>query len=131
MGLNVTLRDRTAFGKETGSRVLENLSETITLRELIRRRVTEEVEEFNRDRPELFRGLVQPSDAEATLNGYRLRKPDRIDPARQVEIALRAFEANGFFVLVGDRQVGLLDDPLQLKPDTDVAFVKLVPLVGG
>jgi hypothetical protein len=131
MSLSVTLRDRTAFGKETGSRVLENLSETVTLRELIRRRVTEEVEEFNRNRPEFFRGLVQPTDAETTLNGYRLRKPDPIDPARQVEIALQAFEANGFFVLVGDRQVGRLDEPLQLKPDTDVAFVKLVPLVGG
>ena len=43
----------------------------------------------------------------------------------------QAFTRNGFFVLVGDRQVESLDEELELKVDTDVSFVKLVPLVGG
>jgi hypothetical protein len=38
---------------------------------------------------------------------------------------------NGFFVLVGDRQAESLDEPFEVKADTEVSFVKLMPLVGG
>ena len=46
-------------------------------------------------------------------------------------MALEAFERNGFFVIVGGRQVESLDEELALGADTDVRFVKLTPLVGG
>ena len=49
----------------------------------------------------------------------------------QYERALQAFARNGFFVLVGDRQVEDLDEDLELEADTEVSFVKLVALVGG
>jgi hypothetical protein len=57
------------------ARELEFDSPRITLRELIRRRVADEVEQFNRDRPEIFEGLVQPDESEQILNGYRCRCP--------------------------------------------------------
>jgi len=41
------------------------------------------------------------------------------------------FERNGFFVLVGDRQVTNLDDPVSLTGNPEISFVKLTPLVGG
>src|SRR3712207_6926019 len=54
----------------------------------------------------LFRstGLVQPEQTERVVGGYRVRERRRLDWEAQFERALRAFAANGFLVLVGDRQ---------------------------
>lgn len=41
------------------------------------------------------------------------------------------FERNGFLVLVDGRQVSELDERIELRADSEVEFVKLVPLVGG
>ena len=105
----------------------------ITLRELIRRRIFEEVQEHNAAPTTPFRGLVTPTAAERALNGNKTRPtpPRRIDWEAQFARAVESFERNGFFVLVGDRQVENLDDEIELKVETVVSFVKLVPLVGG
>ena len=105
--------------------------ESISVRELIRSRVTQEVEEYNRRKPEVFRLLVQPVEAERTLNGFRLPRLRRIDPQEQFEKALEAFDGNGFVILVDDKQVEDLDAQIDLCADTSVTFLKLVPLVGG
>jgi hypothetical protein len=126
----MTIRDETATGRTTGSMVLD-LPDRITLRELIRLRVREEVARYNAKPTQRFNGLVRPTAAEEDLNGYRLRTPSRIDWERQADEAVAAFGRNGFFVLVGDRQVEDLDEELGLDEAADVAFVKLVPLVGG
>jgi hypothetical protein len=98
---------------------------------LIRQRVTQEVEEFNSRQPDVFRMLVQPSDTERTLNGFKFLKPRLVDPATQFQKAIEAFEGNGFILLVDDFQVQELDDEIALHPETVVTFLKLVPLVGG
>lgn len=49
----------------------------------------------------------------------------------QIVHALAEFERNGFIVLVGDHQAESLDEAFLIQPDTQVSFVKLVPLVGG
>lgn len=134
MPTTITIFDETLPGERTASRRLDLLSSTITLRELIRRRVYEEVQEYHATPPSaVFRGLVTPSPVEAALNGP---KPEhavkrRLDWEAQYEKALSAFARNGFFVLVGDRQVESLDEEIHLKVDTEVSFVKLVALVGG
>ena len=106
-------------------------SERITARELIRRRVEHEVGEYNQRPRKVFEGLVQPTDAERALKGYRLKKPRALDVEEQVRIALEAFEANAFFLLFNDRQVESLDEELVITRRGVVNFVKLVPLVGG
>jgi hypothetical protein len=126
----MTIRDETAAGRTTGSMVLD-LPDRVTLRELIRLRVREEVARHNARPTDRFNGLVRPTAAEEDLNGYRLRTPSRIDWERQADAAVTAFGRNGFFVLVGDRQVEDLDTELGLDEASEVAFVKLVPLVGG
>ena len=127
----VTFVDETTAGVRGEAWHLEIFEETLTLRELIRRRVFQEVAEHNARTGPVFRGLVQPRDAEVTLNGYRLRTPRRVDAEEQVGLAYAAFLRNGFVVLVGDRQVEDLDQRLDLAMDTEVTFLKLVPLVGG
>lgn len=127
--MTLTIRDETAAGQATGETVVEFLTETVTVRELIRARVYQEVDDYNRRRPETFHGLVAPTDAERTLNGVRPRRD--IDWRAQFDKACEAFERNGFFVLVDDKQVESLDDAVTLQPGTAVSFVKLTPLVGG
>jgi len=120
MTLCVTIHDEALSGEQTGSIRLGLLSSTITLRELIRRRVFEGVQEYH----------AAPS---AAPNGSKpIHTTKRyVDWEAQYSRALSAFARNGFFVLVGDRQVESLDEELTLRVDTDVSFVKLVPLVGG
>jgi hypothetical protein len=132
----VTFVDETTAGTRDDAWALEILEERLSLRELIRRRIFQEVAEFNAaDRSAAggneFRGLVQPSDAERTLNGYRLKSPRRIDPEQQCARALEAFGRNGFLVLVGDRQILELDEEIDLALGAEVTFLKLAPLVGG
>lgn len=105
----------------------------ITVRELIRERVYQEVEDHNRDlaNKPVFRGLVTPTDAEVTLNGSRLRKPRTLDWKAQYEKAVAAFEAKAVLILVDDRQAESLDDTIEIERGTEVSFLKLTPLVGG
>lgn len=132
MGAALKIVDETPTGEVIRETTLVLASETITVRDLIERRVRDEVAAFNRSKAEqVFRGLVQPSDTEASLNGYRLRKPRQLDADAQCEKALEAFQKNGFFMLAYDRQVESLDDEIVVGPDVRVSFVKLVPLVGG
>jgi hypothetical protein len=106
-------------------------AERITVRDLIRQRVWHEVEEYNRRKPDTFRGLVQPTDSERTLNGYKLKQPRAIDAASQLAKAIDAFAGNQIIMLVDDRQVESLDEEIALRPKTRVSFLRLTPLVGG
>ena len=127
------IRDETtaSLGKTEHTFTVHISGEKITVRELIRQRVTQEVHEFNTSQPAVFRMLVQPSDAERTLNGFKFQKPRFVDSAEQFEKAIEAFERNGFIVLVDDYQMESLDTEIALQPETSVTFLKLVPLVGG
>lgn len=133
MQTQVTIRDELVFrvGRPPTEFVLGVPSDQLTIRELIRARIEQEVARYNERHGDYFFGLVQPSAAETTLNGYRMRQKRNIDPAEQVERALSAFMRNGFLILVDDRQAEQLDDLVMLRPSTVVTFLKLVPLVGG
>ena len=131
MPTTLTIHDETSSGEKTHSFTLECLTERMTVRELLRARIYQEVQDYNTREPEYFRGLVEPTQAERTLNGYRLRERRKLDWQEQFQRATEAFERNGFFVLVGNRQAATLDEEFEVKVDTEVSFVKLVPLVGG
>jgi hypothetical protein len=131
MNTTLTIFDETTVGERTEALRLEFITDRTTVRELIRRRVYEEVREYNLRKPELFRGLVQPREAERVLNGYQLRQRRQIDWEEQYRKAVEAFERNGFFILVDDRQAESLDEEITLRLNTQISFVRLVPLVGG
>ena len=127
------IRDETttSLGKAEHTFTVHVSGETISVRELIRQRVYQEVQEFNSRQPAVFRMLVQPNDTERMLNGFKFHKPRLVDPETQYEKAIEAFQGNGFIVLVDDRQVEDLETEIPLFPETSVTFLKLVPLVGG
>jgi len=136
MSVTLTVRDETATGDVSFEMPLEVPSERVTIRELIRARVYQEVQDFNRKSHEqVFRGLVQPADAERVLNGkrteYRLKEHREINWKEQYAKALDAFDRNGFLVLVDDKQADSLDQEVTVAHGTQVSFVKLTLLVGG
>ncbi len=127
----VTFRDETAAGRALEEFTLPDMPERISARELVRLRVRKEVARHNASPSHHFRGLVKPVDAEAELNGYRMRTARRPDWERQADAAEAAFARNGFLLLLGDRQIEELDTEIDLIADPVVSFIKLVPLVGG
>jgi hypothetical protein len=131
MSTTLTIRDETTSGDTLCEFALELLTERITVRELIRSRVYQEVQDYNLLQPQVFRGLVQPTDAENALNGYKLRKPRTIDWKQQYDKAIDAFESNGILILVDDKQVESLDEEIVVRPETRVSFLRLTLLVGG
>ncbi len=131
MSRTLIVYDETSSGEKTSRLTLDCLTETLTVRELIRARIYQEVQDYNLNEPDYFHGLVEPSEAEKMLNGNRLPKRRKIDWEQQFALALEAFERNGFFVLVGDRQAESLDETFSVQVETEVSFVKLMPLVGG
>jgi hypothetical protein len=129
MSVALKIVDQTLGVHPPISRELRLVSERITLRELLKRRIDEEVAELNAGRDGIS-PLVAPTEQERRLNGER---PNRrtVDPERQLAAALEAFERNRFVVIVDHQQVLDLDQPIVVTPTTEARFLKLVPLVGG
>jgi hypothetical protein len=129
----ISVRDETFPGRQAAELTLEFLTERVTLREVIRARVYQEVTEYNAARalaPGRHR-LIEPTAAERLLNGVPTSSPKRIDWEPQFERALQAFRHNGFLLLVDDQQCDDLDAEIELRADTRVTFLRLVPLAGG
>lgn len=136
MSVVLTIRDESTSGNVVSEKPLEFPSERITVRDLIRERVYQEVQDFHRAQGEaVFRGLVQPTDTERILNNsvpeYRMKQRREIDWKDQFEKAIEAFKQNGFFILIDNKQAAGLDQEFTVSPSTDVSFVKLTMLVGG
>jgi hypothetical protein len=110
----LTYHDATTAGTAPTTYTLHDLDTTITLRDLIRHRVREEVARRAGDHPLAERGIPAGPGWEA-----------------QADAVLRAFERNGFVVLVGDRQAVDLDATIDVRQATEVTFLKLIPLAGG
>jgi hypothetical protein len=127
----LTIHDRTTVGRGVASFTIDDVPDRITIRELIRTRVRDEVARYNLRPVETFRGLVSPEGAVREQLGYRLRRPRRIDWERQADAAIEAFGRNGFFILVNGRQVTELDEEISVTDRSDIAFVELVQLIGG
>ncbi|GHN02552.1 hypothetical protein WSM22_40410 [Cytophagales bacterium WSM2-2] len=127
----LTIKDETSGGKIINEINISLKQESVSVQEIIEARVEYEVKVYNDKLPEYFQGLVQPTNAEKTLNGYKMRERKKVDPEKQVYIALDAFQKNAYFVLVDDKQVESLEQTIVVKPQTVVSFVKLTPLVGG
>lgn len=51
--------------------------------------------------------------------------------AGQLDAACAEFARNGFVMIAGERQVDDLDEVIDLSRAAEVAFIRLVPLVGG
>ena len=134
---HVTVRNETVPRTDVIDALLRISALRLTARELISERVliecdTRLTDEGGRVAPL----LIERSEKEKSLNGpikHHVQIASGSDEFReqQVAIALRAFETNGFILLVDDRQIEGLDDEIEFSDTTTVTFLKLTPLVGG
>jgi hypothetical protein len=132
MTATLTIIDQDLTGAIARSFELSFPLEQVTVRELIRERVYQEVDDYNRSqRDGFFEGLVQPSEAETERNGFRIKRGREIQWKPQYENAIDAYERNRILVLVNDRQTESLDEAVEIGHGTEVTFLRLVMLVGG
>jgi len=129
--ITLSVKDENFSGKTLHETAVHFKSTTVSVKDIIESRVRQEVELYNHKLPEYYKGLIEPTDAEKTVNGYKLKNKQPIDVEKQVYVALDAFQKNGFFVLIDNLQSTDLNQIIQLHPATQIGFVKLTPLVGG
>lgn len=127
----VRIKDETAGGKTTGEIDVRFNTELISVKDIIKARVTAEVEAYNNKMPAYFNGLVQPNEAEKTINGFKLKQKRKIDAEKQCYTALDAFNKNAYFVLIDNIQADSLEQMIVINKNTEISFIKLTPLVGG
>lgn len=128
----ITIKDATFSGDILNEIEIAVQNERTTVKDLIAARVTSEVKSYNEKLPEYFKGLIQPSDAEKTLNGFRLkRREKKIDVEKQIWTALDSFQKNGYFILIDNQQAEDLDQEVLVSKTTEISFVKLTQLIGG
>ena len=139
----LTIKDENLQGVVLSELIVKLSGDQLSVRELIASRVRAEIDRYHeqvadklgRDGDKfasLRTTLVKPSDLEARLNDYDNKKSFKpIDADEQIATALKAFESNGFFILVDDEQVERLEEQVLLRDSTTVSFIKLIPLIGG
>ncbi|MEZ5045154.1 MAG: hypothetical protein R2828_34990 [Saprospiraceae bacterium] len=129
--MTILIKDDTIGGETNNSFEIEISKKSATVKELIKLRIYKEVESFNQRLPEYFKSLVQPTEAEVTLNGYKMIEKRKIDPEKQYYLALDAFDKNGYFLIINNKQVDSLEQKIKIIDKMELQFIKLTPLVGG
>lgn len=119
-------------------------SETIRVRELIRRVVTAQIQILHEQRTHslceiqeiLARQYLAGMEVEELAAEGAVKMPTAPDfrapdLEQEVERALAGFEQGRFFITVNGYQPDSLDDMLLLSEFSKVLFLRLTPLVGG
>src|SRR5574343_252950 len=93
----VLIRDENALGSIYNEFKLSFDKVEVSVRDIINERVYREVSNYNQRAGDYKYALVKPKADETQLNQLKAQHKKTINAERQVEIALAAFENNGFF----------------------------------
>ena len=122
------------FGLPTGQRTshvrLTLPVATLTVQELIAHKVRQEVEEFfTHQRPDVSGEYLTPEELlGVTTSASRGATETALD---EIARAQQAFTARTYMIVVDNERVWEPDTLLTLCPETQVEFIKILPLVGG
>ena len=123
----LTINDESAAGEILHQISLQFKNEYITAKELIEARISAEIANYKNQRSIAINGLVLPTDLEKRLNNKKME----VNLDQQLDVAFKAFQNNGFILLINDEQVENLNERFLVEENTPVSFIKLTPLVGG
>jgi len=107
-----------------------------TLRQLIETIVRQEVDTYNSRGLEhmLMPFLTEAQIADQATVGKvgfgRLYSDRKADPCKAVETALQGFEDGLFRVLIEDKEAAALDEPLEIRENDTLTFIRLTFLAG-
>lgn len=102
-----------------------------TARQLILERVRVEVERSSADRARLSAASRCLVDLPVPARSSHDDATQLAVLAKAQQLALAGFVSNAFVLLVDDEQITGLDHEFSIDPETDVTFVRLLPLKGG
>ncbi len=132
---------RRNIGGGTTHHTIDFSGERLLLSDLILQRVAARVRELEADVAAHAKGHFFQSPEEQLLYAAQLRgrterardrmRSQRVDTEEAGYRALAAFQQNGFFVIVDDRQRSDLEEEILLTPRTTIRFLRLTPLIGG
>lgn len=107
-----------------------------TLRALIEGKVEREIAAFNRNRRRLYgreyrapEELVADEDAAADPAQHGQLAEVAWEP--EARRALEAFGEGAFRVTVDERKIRSLEEEIELSPQSDVVFLRLMPFISG
>lgn len=129
MSTTILISDTNKYGEIQHQEIFVFGKARLTVAELIEERVGQEVEMYNQLKPLHFKGLVQPYRSKKNRNTEKL--PKRLDVEKACSIALQAFQNDGLSILINEEPITGLGTEIQLNYDTEIAFLKYVPLVSG
>lgn len=116
------------IGVEPGSIALRDLLDAVVRAEIEAFRARAEEQTFVRV---LTQAAIDDGSAQGTIRSGDRVVPSEVDPDEAVAAALLAQTDGLFQVIVDDEPVDDLDDVVDLRPDTRLLFLRLVPLAGG
>ncbi|TAE72726.1 MAG: hypothetical protein EAZ85_09055 [Bacteroidetes bacterium] len=128
--MKILAQEKTFAGKILDEIWLEIENERTTVANIIEQKVAQETTCFNKN-------LVQKQNQfkdkkQNALNGYQMAdKLALADAEKETYKAYQAFESNQLILLVDEVQMKELSTEVLVNPDTNIQFIKLMPLVGG
>ena len=122
------------FGLPTGQRLsqvfLPLSTATLVVEDLIAHKVRQEVEEcLAHQRSGLSGEYLSPEELLRTTGPTASIMPGAV--ADEIRRAQQAFAARAYMIVVDNRRVWTSDAVLTLHAQTQVEFIKILPLVGG
>ncbi len=120
----LTITDETSNGSILNMLRLKVRNAPISVRELIKMRVYQEVKTYNSHRTGCFRGLVGPKKSEEVLNGYVIKPWKKIDPDRLYKNTILAFRHKRFKIFVNGNVIDDLDECVFPSPILTISFLK-------
>lgn len=135
--LQLIVKEEVFGSGNTSSLPISFPSSKLTLAELIQQQVAAKVEQLNE---QIKSGEISTrflSSKERLLNAKAYKKQvqavenAKLDPEKAGYDALAAFQQNAFFVLINGHQIEELEQELMLTADSEILFMRLMPLVGG
>lgn len=133
MSITLTVCEKSPGGPTPSEYDIEVEEERLTVQELIRNIVLQQVYNQNTE----MRERKNSHETERLLNKKKSGTSKSGQPRYTIdwvptyEHALKAFEDNQVLLLIDDKQMDDLDALVTLTPATKVTFLKLIPLVGG
>ena len=127
----LTISCNSTSGARSTTTTIDFQSEQITVEEIIRSYVYQQVRESiakSASQPDPS-PVVQPVEEEIALNGTRGKRS--VQWQVEFEKTKDAFDKRQIFVLVDGRQMNSLQDVVKITPSTDVRFLRLTMLMGG
>lgn len=133
MPITIRVQEKSNAGDAAGGRTsLELPNERTSVREVIRSHVYQSVKDHNVGcAARAARDAGHAPTAERELNTPKRRTPGELDWRKELDRAVEAFRCRRVLLLIDDRQLDELDQPLELTNESVVTFVRLVPLAGG